>query len=97
MSSGIGAVGGLGMAILTGGASIPITLAHLFNSFINGGSVALNIKNLLDFSKIIKELKSFIEKIKEERCKMRTIIEGLQAEQKILMESPINLFPKYFS
>jgi len=97
VSSGIGAVGGLGMAILTGGASIPITLTHLFNSLINGASVALNIKNLLDFSKIIKELKSFIEKIKEERCKMRTIIEGLQAEQKIMMESPINLFPKYFS
>lgn len=101
ISSGIGiassvlfAAIGIGSAIATGGASIPLTLGHSVNAVGNLASGGLHIANLVKCSETVKKYKELLDEAKIERDKIKSIISNLQSKISELEETA-KCLPKY--
>ena len=95
ISSSIGVIGGIGSAILSGGATLPILL-HSSCALLNAASAGGNIYNLIETFKIIKDLKKLMEETKKARDEVKSEINALRKEYNEMFENTEKLLPKYF-
>lgn len=105
ISSGLGiagsavlTLGGIGCAIMTGGASVPATLIHIGNAAGNAVAGGIHIKNLVECSKVAKELENILNLTYKKKNEIKGVINDLNDTISKLSKDVYNVqIPKYLS
>ena len=89
-------LGGIGCAIATGGASLPITLLHIGNAAGNAVAGGFHIHNLVECTEVSKELEKILNLTNKKKNEIKKIISELN---KIISELSKEIYnvpiPKY--